>query len=114
MLSLLELESLRRENGALRKKRGHHCRCRGNCTEHVRPGTIIVRLELCLIPSTVKGALPRLTVRTKRKQFDQLSVYGKRRGLKDLRGLFKKKEAEYNAPVSRMAGFIMQQVREVL
>ena len=39
-----------------------------------------------------------------------MSVYGRRRGLKDLRGLFKIKEVQYKAPVSRLAGFVIQQV----
>ena len=56
------------------------------------------------------GALPKPVVRSKRKRFDQMSVYGRRRGLKDLRGLFKIKEVQYKAPVSRLAGFVIQQV----
>ena len=58
------------------------------------------------------GALPltKTTVRSKRKRFDQMSVYGRRRGLRDLRGLFKIKEVQYQVPVSRLAGFIINQV----
>ena len=56
------------------------------------------------------GTIPKLTVRSKRKGFAQLSVYGRRRALKDVRGLFKKKEVEYKAKISRMAGFLIQQV----
>jgi hypothetical protein len=57
------------------------------------------------------GSLPVPKKRPKkRKTFDQLSVNGRRRGLRDIRGLFKIKEVEYDAPVSRLAGFVIQQV----
>ena len=48
--------------------------------------------------------------RVKRKSFDQLTKYGKRKSLRDVRGLFKVKGVEYRVPVSRMAGFVIQQV----
>ena len=48
--------------------------------------------------------------RPKRKVFDQLTKYGKRKALRDIRGLFKLKEVEYRTPVSRMAGFLIMQV----
>ena len=57
------------------------------------------------------GALPVQRVRRKRKSFDQLTVYGRRKCLRDIRGLYKIKEVQYQAPVSRMAGFLIQQVR---
>ena len=60
----------------------------------------------------MSGALPVPKIRfKKRKTFDQLSVYGRRRGLRDIRGLFRIKEREYDVPVSRLAGFVIQQVR---
>ena len=43
-----------------------------------------------------------------------MTVNGRRRGLADIRGLFKIKEVEYNVPVSRMAGFVIQQVTNQL
>jgi hypothetical protein len=49
-------------------------------------------------------------IRPKRKVFDQLTKYGKRKALRDIRGLFKLKEVEYRTPVSRMAGFLIIQV----
>ena len=57
------------------------------------------------------GALPTLHVRSKRKQFDQMSVYGRRKGLRDVRRLLKLKETQYNVPASRLTGFLIQQVR---
>ena len=48
--------------------------------------------------------------RAKRKAFDQLTKYGKRKCLNDIRVLFKKRQDEYNVPVSRMAGYVIQQV----
>ena len=86
-----EMESLRRENLLLKKKRGLMCKCKANCLSHF------------------PGSLPKPLVRAKRKQFDQLTVYGRRKGLRDVRGLFKIKEVQYNAPVSRMAGFLIHQ-----
>ena len=49
-------------------------------------------------------------MRRKRKGFAHLSVYGRRKALRDVRGLFKIKEVEYKAKISRMAGFLIQQV----
>ena len=61
--------------------------------------------------SSLSGSLPVPKKRTKkRKAFANLSVNGRRRGLMDIRNLFKAKEADYNVPVSKMAGFIIQQV----
>ena len=59
------------------------------------------------------GVLPVPRPRVKRKVFDQLSKYGKRKGLRDIRGLFKMKEVQYDVPVSRMAGFLIQQVNNM-
>ena len=39
-----------------------------------------------------------------------MSAEGKRRALKDVRSLFKTKEEEYKTPVSRLAGYVIQQV----
>ena len=52
----------------------------------------------------------QVPARRKRKVFDQLSKYGKRKGLRDIRGLFKLKEVQYSVSVSRMAGFVIEQV----
>ena len=58
-----------------------------------------------------KGRLPTLRKRPrKRKTFDEMTVYGRRRGIQDLKKLFKEKEEQYQAPVSRLAGFVIQQV----
>ena len=51
-----------------------------------------------------------LQIRTKRKAFDQLSKYGKRKCLRDVRVLLKKKGAEYEVPVSKLAGYVINQV----
>ena len=51
-----------------------------------------------------------LQIRTKRKAFDQLSKYGKRKCLRDVRILLKKKGAEYEVPVSRLAGYVIEKV----
>ena len=59
----------------------------------------------------VQRKLPTLRRRPKkRKTFDQMTVYGRRRGLQDLKKLFREKEEQYQAPVSRLAGFVIQQV----
>ena len=104
-----ELEPLKEENALLRKKRGLACGCNGDCIAHTEGDCSLSRLKPHQLH--ILGARPRpKPVRSKRKQFDQLSVYGRRRGLRDLRGLFKIKEIQYNAPVSRLAGYIIQQV----
>ena len=46
----------------------------------------------------------------KRKSFADLTVNGRRRGLRDLRGLMNEKAQDYSVPASRIAGFIIQQV----
>jgi hypothetical protein len=35
---------------------------------------------------------------------------GRRKGLKDIKEMLKVKEAEYEIPISRLAGFVIQQV----
>ena len=58
----------------------------------------------------IAGRLPVPKKRPrKRKSFADLTVNGRRRGLKDLRGLMKEKAEDYSVPASRIAGFIIQQ-----
>ena len=51
-----------------------------------------------------------LQIRSKRKAFSQLSKYGKRKCVRDIRVLLKKKGAEYEVPVTTIAGYLIQQV----
>ena len=67
--------------------RGIVCGCRGNCPEH----DIVAQK------------------RAKRKGFEELTAQAKRKTLKEIRELFKEKSVEYATPVSRLAGFVIQQ-----
>ena len=82
----IKVEHLKNENQTLKKSRGLVCKCQGNCLEHHK------------------------TKPKKRKPFASLTVNGRRRGLKEIRDLFKVKQSEYDVPVSTLAGFIIQQV----
>ena len=108
MFFILELDSLRKENRILRKKRGLACGCSGDCASHYQ-GFILFYAELF----DHHVLLLAVQVRSKRKVFDQMSKYGKKKSLRDVRGLFKLKEIQYKAPISRMAGFLIQQVTEL-
>ena len=100
-----DLEFLREEVKLLRKLRGLDCDCRGNCPTHNKG--LLASLEV--LPS--KYIFPEAPQqRAKRKGFDQLTPQGKRKSMKEVRGLLKKKGTEYGAPVSRMAAFVIQQV----
>ena len=79
---------MREEVKELRLLRGIVCGCRGDCPEH----NIITQK------------------RAKRKGFAELTAQGKRKTLKEIRTMFKEKEAEYHAPVSQLAGYVIQQV----
>ena len=83
MFLVLELDSLRKENRILRKKRGLACGCSGDCASHYQ-GFILFYAEL-FDPHVL---LLAVQVRSKRKVFDQMSKYGKKKSLRDVRGLF--------------------------
>ena len=52
-----------------------------------------------------------LRIRSKRKTFDQLTKYGKRKSMVDVRALLSRKQKEYMVPVSKLAGYVIQQVK---
>ena len=82
--------NLQAENKRLRRKRGLDCGCSGRCTAHDQ------------------GL--GLRIRAKRKTFDQLSKYGKRKSMVEVRALLNRKQKEYTVPVSKLAGYVIQQV----
>ena len=79
---------MREEVKELRMLRGIVCGCRGDCPAHN------------IVPQK----------RAKRKEFADLTAQAKRKSLKEIRSMFKEKEAEYHAPVSQLAGYVIQQV----
>ena len=110
--NLTDMISLEEEVARLRKKRGLDCRCRGSCQVHLRTisefsNHVSSKLVFNFLNFSVSLPAP---LRRKRKIFDQLSVYGKRKGLGDVRSLLKIKEAQYQTPVSQLAGFVIQEV----
>ena len=51
-----------------------------------------------------------MRTRAKRKTFDQLTKYGKRKSMVEVRNLLDRKQQEYRVPVSKLAGYVIQQV----
>ena len=51
-----------------------------------------------------------MRTRAKRRTFDQLTKYGKRKSMVEVRALLNRKQKEYTVPVSRLAGYVIQQV----
>ena len=52
-----------------------------------------------------------MRIRSKRKTFDQMTKYGKRKSMVDVRALLSRKQKEYMVPVSKLAGYVIQQVK---
>ena len=106
-----EVKELKAENQRLKRSRGFYCSCVGSCKEHREYGKRNrIHTPPFKVVSFFSAKVPAKKPQPKRKTFATLTTNGRRRGLREIRNLFKKKQAEYKAPISKLAGFIIQQV----